>query len=143
MTALTELTARLEERIRDTNNVVVSATALTEAIRSAVVRLSEVYGSAQTLEGLDSAAATTVETLDYETLLIGAELQILGSLLAGHFSDFSGSIEQEQQLDLRIKEIQKYFEEARDRIRKRMLQKSADSPFSEWEYDDTIDWTSS
>ncbi len=117
--------------------MVVSSTALTEAIRSAVGRLSEAYGSAQTLEGLDSAAATTVETLDYETLLIGAELQILGSLHTGHFSDFSGSIEQEQQLDLRIKEIQKYFEEARDRIRKRLMQKSADSPFSEWEMDES------
>ena len=137
MTALSDLSNRLEERIRDTNNVVVSATALTEAIRSAVARLSEVYGSTQTLEGLDSAAATTVETLDYETLLIGAELQILGSLLTGHFSDFSGSIEQETELNKRVTEVQKFFEEARDRIRKRLMQKSADSPFSEWEMDES------
>lgn len=136
MTALSDLSARLEERIRDTNSLVVSSTALTEAIRSAVARLSEVYGSLQTLEGLDSAATTTIETMDYETLLIGAELQILGSLLTGHFSDFSGSIEQEKEINLRIKDIQKFFEEARERIRKRMMQKSADSPFSEWEMDE-------
>ena len=142
MTDLSDLTDRLEERIRTSGDYLIPSTTVTEAIKGALGKISEVYGSAQTIEGLDLATETSLEEVDFEVLLMGAELQILVSLLAGHFTDFSGMIIPEKAMNERIRQGQKVFEEARDRIRRRLMEKSTDSPHSEWEWDEEFDWNS-
>ncbi len=142
MTDLSETTDRLEERIRTSGDYLLPATTLTEAIRSALGKISEVYGSVLTMEGLDLATVTTLEAIDLETLLLGAELQILISLLAGHFTDFSGMILPEEAMNERIRQGQKVFEDARNRIRRRLMEKSSDAPHSAFEWEETIDWES-
>ena len=122
MSDLSELTARLEERIRTSGDYLIPTTTETEAIRATLGKISEVYGSVLTIEGLDLASTTSLEEIDFEVLLMGAELQILVSLMAGHFTDFSGSIANEQAINERIRQGQKVFEEGRDRIRRRLME---------------------
>jgi hypothetical protein len=140
MTDLSDLTDRLEERIRTSGDYLIPATTVTEALRASLGRLAEVYGSALTLEGLDLATETTLESCDFEVLLMGAEMQILVSLLAGHFTDFSGMVIPEEAMNERIRQGQKVFEEDRDRIRRRLMEKSSDSPHSPLEWDETFEW---
>ena len=142
MTDLSDLTDRLEERIRTSGDYLIPATTVTEAIRASLGRLAEVYGSALTIEGLDLVTETSLDECDFEVLLMGAELQILVSLLAGHITDFSGSIANEQAINERIRQGQKVFEEGRDRIRRRLMEKSADPPYSQFDYDEELDFTS-
>jgi hypothetical protein len=142
MTDLSDLTDRLEERIRTSGDYLIPATTVTETIRASLGRLSEVYGSALTIEGLDLGTETSLDECDFEVLLMGAELQILVSLLAGHFTDFSGMIIPEEAMNERIRQGQKVFEEARDRIRRRLMEKSSDSPHSPLEWDEEFDWSS-
>ena len=142
MSDLSELTARLEERIRTSGDYLIPTTTETEAIRATLGKISEVYGSVLTIEGLDLASTTSLEEIDFEVLLMGAELQILVSLMAGHFTDFSGSIANEQAINERIRQGQKVFEEGRDRIRRRLMEKSADPPYSQFDYEEELDFTS-
>lgn len=142
MSDLSDLTDRLEERIRTSGDYLIPATTVTEAIRGALGKISEVYGSALTLEGLDLATETSLEAIDFEALLLGAELQIIISLLAGQFTDFSGMILPEEAMNERIRQGQKVFEDARNRIRRRLMEKSVDSPHSEWEVEEEFNWDS-
>ena len=140
MSDLTDLTARLNTRIRTSGDYLLPAATVTEALRSALGRLAECYGTPLTLAGLDQATTTSLATADFETLLMGAELQILVSLLAGHFTDFSGTLTNETAINERIRQAQIAFEAARENIRRRYIQTSTDSPHSAWQLDEDFDY---
>lgn len=140
MSDLSDLIDRLENRILMVTTTGFTDSLLTEAIRSTLSRIGEVYGEVLTLEGLDLASTSTLSDCDFEILLTGAELLLLERLLAG-YDDTGTIIEPEETLEVKVAEAKETFMEGKEGIRKRLLQKSADGPVSEWEFVETFDWS--
>ena len=71
-TTLSTLRDWVELALGDTTNLIWPTETLDQAIRAALAALSAVYGEVLTLNGLDSATATTLEEADIQRLVLGA-----------------------------------------------------------------------
>ena len=140
MTDLSDLRDRLENQFFDADNLIFSSANLDEAIRSALAEIATVYGFPLTLEGLDLADETNLESVDMPGLVTGAAAYALDFLLRSRFNDFSLNQEADASLMAWSGKLRRQFEASLDALRLRWLQNSADAPSSEWAWDETYTW---
>lgn len=140
MTDLSDLRDRLESQFFDADNLIFSSTNLDEAIRSALAEIAAVYGVQLTLEGLDLADETTLESADFACLLTGAAAYALDFLSRSRFNDFSFKLEGDSNLLAWSGKLRGQFEIGLEALRLKGLQNSADAPSSEWAWDETYIW---
>ena len=132
---------QLENRLEDATNLIFSTTALDEAIRASLNELSNAYGSAQTLNGLDAAAATTFSDLDLNTLVVGAMAYACRFRLMSKFEEASPVREHPEDLAKWTETFMSEFENLIYQIKLRKFQESTSSPISAWEWDEGDDFT--
>jgi hypothetical protein len=138
---LTTVRDQLENRLEDATNLIFATTALDEAIRASLNDLSTAYGSAQTLNGLDGAAATTFSDLDLNTLVVGAMAYVCRFRLIGKFEEASPVREHPEDLAKWAVDFMADFEALIYQIKLRKFQESTTSPISEWEWDEGDDFS--
>lgn len=84
---LANIRDRVEINLVDSSNLIWSTAVIDEAIRAALLDLSRVYGSVQTLKDLDAALLTTFEDIDAYVLIIGAAAYALMFRTVGRFEE--------------------------------------------------------
>ena len=132
---------QLENRLEDSTNLIFSTTALDEAIRASLNELSNAYGSAQTLNGLDGAAATTFSDLDLNTLVVGAMAYACRFRLMSKFEEASPVREHPEDLAKWTETFMSDFENLIYQIKLRKFQEATTAPISEWTWDEGDDFS--
>jgi hypothetical protein len=142
MAAATLATARdrVEMYLGDSSNLTYSTDTLDEAIRSALAEISVVHGTALTLNGLDSASATTLPALDEFALIIGAVAFALQFRNAARLEDAMPQAAEPDSLILSANKFRSHFNYQLKQIKRRLLQESSDHPHSEWDWDEEYSW---
>lgn len=126
----------VEIHLSDSSNLVFSPTMLDEAVRAALRALSGVYGSPQTLSGLDGAAATSFDPSDEHTLIMGAVAFALSFRAAGRFEDALPDDHLPPDLADLAQTRMSLFENLLTQSRIRKLQESTDTPYAAWDWDE-------
>lgn len=141
--AITLISVRdqLENRLEDSTNLIFSTNVLDEAIRAALNDLCNTYGSIVTLSGLDGAASTTFESLDLNTLIIGAMAYSCRTRFISKFEEASPVREHPEDLAKWATDFMEEFLSLLTAIRIRKFQKSINSPISAWEWEEGDDFT--
>lgn len=123
---------QIEVQLSDTTNLIWSTTTLTEAVRSALAKLSGVYGLSLTLKDLDSAANTTFGDEDLQTLVTGSVAFALRYHLVRRFEEASPEDLPEDLALWSVKYMQS-FEGALTLVRLRLFQQSTTPPYAGWD----------
>jgi hypothetical protein len=132
---------QLENRLEDSTNLIFSTDVLDEAIRAALNDISNAYGTLATLSGLDGAAATSLESLDLNALVVGGMAHACRSRLISKFEEASPVREHPEDLAKWAADFMQDFMSLITIIRLRKFQKSTDSPISEWDWEEGDDFT--
>lgn len=126
---LTTLRDRVETALMDTGNLSWDTGTLDEAIRRALGEISAVLGGALiTLNGLDGAAATTLEKEDESALVSGAVYYAVFSRAIDRLETPAFNQQTPEQWMNWADEALQRFAKALDLIRRRALQSSANPP---------------
>lgn len=131
---------QLENRLEDSTNLIFSTSLLDEAIRAALNEISIAFGAAQTLSGLDSAAATTLEDLDLNALVVGAMAYACRFRLIGKFEEASPVREHPEDLAKWATDFMHDFMALVTGIRLREFQKSSSTPYDAWDWEEGTDF---
>ncbi len=144
---LTLARTAVKEHLVDHNNLTWSNNAIDEALRSALREISRICGQSLTLEGLDGAAATTLDPLDDQILVDGAVAYALTQRASRRFEeaspekelppDFAAYATARMQVfhsQLTILDLRVRAAAAQQRLED--LQKSTDTPYDQWEWDE-------
>jgi hypothetical protein len=132
---------QLENRLEDSTNLIFSTDVLDEAIRAALNDISNAYGTLATLSGLDGAAATSLESLDLNALVVGGMAHACRSRFISKFEEASPVREHPEDLAKWSTDFMQDFMGLVTAIRLRKFQKSTDSPISEWDWEEGDDFT--
>lgn len=143
MSDLSDLRSRIKTQYLDANNLVLDENTLDEGIRSALAEISTVYGTALSIEGLDFALETTLDTLDLPCLLTGATAYGLNFLLNSRFKDFSTSLTADVNLMTAAHKMQARFHTMLNELRLDDLQRSNSAPHEQWIWTDLAPWENS
>ena len=127
---------QVEIRLQDITNLIWTSDTIDEALRSALGDLSTAYGSVLALKDLDGAASTTYEEIDHNTLLVGAVAYAMRFRLIKRFDQaFPIREDPEDLAEGGISQL-KHFQSLLTQVRLRRFSESADSPYSQWEWDE-------
>lgn len=132
---------QLENRLVDATNLIFATTILDEAIRAALGEISIAYGEAQTLNGLDAAAATSFDDLDLNALLVGGMAYACRFRLIGKFEEASPDREHPEDLAKWATQFMHEFLAITSGIKLRKFQESTSTPYDDWEWDEGTDFT--
>ena len=137
MTAtLSTLRDLVELHLSDVGNLIFSTEMLDEAIRSALSDLSEIYGSALTLAGLDGAEETTLPEEDEHVLIVGAVAYALTFRASGRFEDaVPDQTLPDAMADWATAHMAR-FKTMLAGVKERTHQEADQVPYSEWEWDE-------
>jgi methyltransferase-like protein len=127
---------QLEYRLSDATNLIFSTNVLDEAIRAALNEVSNAYGEAVTLNGLDAAAATTFDDIDLNTLIVGAMAYACRFRLIGKFEEASPVREHPDDLANWATEFMNHFLALTTQIRLRKFQEATTGPHSAWDWEE-------
>lgn len=137
---LITMKTRLAEQLSDLTNLVWSASALEEALRTSLAELSKAYGETLALDGLDSATSTTFDDKDAHVLLSGALAYAIRFRVMGRFEEASpGDLHPEEMAGWAEAAMNK-FQSALTQVRLRRFQESTDHPYSTWEWEEERDF---
>jgi hypothetical protein len=139
-TTLASIRDRVETHLSDSSNLTYGTDVLDEAIRSALAEISIVQGEALTLSGLDTAGATTLPALDDFALVIGAVAYALSFRMTGRAEDALPQAAEPDTLTAMYNRFRSHFDLLLNAIKRRLLQSSADHPYSEWDWDEDYLW---
>jgi hypothetical protein len=131
---------RVEMYLGDSSNLIYSTATIDEALRSALAELSTVHGTALTLNGLDTAVATTLPDIDEFALIIGAVAYALQFRNAARLEDAMPQAAEPDQIRLSADEFREHFNYQLKQIKRRLLQESSDHPHEEWDWDEDYSW---
>jgi methyltransferase-like protein len=132
---------QLEYRLSDATNLIFSTAVLDEAIRAALNEVSNAYGEAVTLNGLDAAAATTFDDIDLNTLIVGAMAYACRFRLIGKFEEASPVREHPDDLANWATEFMNHFLALTTQIRLRKFQEATTGPHSAWDWEEGDDFS--
>jgi hypothetical protein len=133
---LTTVRDEIEVNLLDTTNLIWSTTIIDEAIRAALIDLSRVYGSAQTLNGLDAAIATTFEDQDVYVLIRGAVAYCLTFRAVGRYEEASPEPKLAPSFAINAQATMQEFRAMLMVTDLRLKQLSADVPYSSWTWEE-------
>ena len=137
---LTTVRDQLETRLEDATNLIFSTAALDEAIRASLAEISNAYGTALTLNGLDAAAATTIEDVDIHALLVGGMAHACRFRLMSKFEEASPVREHPEDLATWATQFMHEFLALATLIKLRKFQKASTAPHTEWDWDEGTDF---
>ncbi len=127
---------QLENRLSDATNLIFSNAVLDEAIRAALNEISNAYGTAVTLNGLDTAVATTFDEIDLNTLIVGAMAYACRFRLIGKFEEASPVREHPDDLANWATQFMQDFLALTTQIRLRKFQEATTDPHSAWDWEE-------
>ena len=127
---------QLAVQLSDLTNLVWSSTALEEALRSSLAELCKAYGDSITLSGLDGAASTTFEDMDTQVLISGGLAYAIRFRVMGRFEEASPDDLQTEEMGQWTAETMNKFQSELTLVRLRRFQRSAEYPYSEWEWEE-------
>ena len=127
---------QLAVQLSDLTNLVWSSTALEEALRSSLAELCKAYGDSITLSGLDGAASTTFEDMDTQVLISGGLAYAIRFRVMGRFEEASPDDLQTEEMGQWAAETMNKFQSELTLVRLRRFQRSAEYPYSEWEWEE-------
>ena len=139
--ALSSTRDQVETRLQDIANLIWSTDMLDEALRASLGDLSSAYGFALTLQDLDSAAETTYEEIDHNTLLVGAVAYALRSRLIKRFEQASPIRQDPEDLANSATIQMNHFQSLLMQTRLRRFSESTDHPYSAWEWEEGKDFS--
>ena len=135
-TTLSTLRDWVELALGDTTNLIWPTETLDQAIRAALAALSGVYGEALTLNGLDSATATTLEEADIQRLVLGATAYALTIRVSDRVEEASPVREDIDALIKHRDKIMAAYQGQLELVRLRKFQESSDEPYSTWDWEE-------
>ncbi len=137
---LSSVKAQLEEYLSDKSNLVWSSTTLEEALRTSLAALSNVYGEALTLSGLDGASSTTFDDVDTHVLVSGGAAFAVRFRVMGRFEEASPENLQPEEMAKWAVETMNKFQSDLTLVRMRRFQQSVDHPYSAWNWEEGTDF---
>jgi hypothetical protein len=132
---------QLENRLVDSTNIFFSTDVLDESIRAALNEISNAYGTAQTLEGLDGAGSTTFADIDLNALIVGAMAYACRFRLIDKFEEASPVREHPEDLAKWATDFMQDFLALTTGIKLRKFQENTNTPYAAWEWDEGDDFT--
>lgn len=130
---------QVEARLVDSGNLIYTTATLDEAIRAALAEMSSAYGSAQTLDDLDSATATSFDDVDLHTLCVGAVAFALRSRFFQKYEEASPDREDPDDLADAATRVMDEFLALLTHVRLRRFQEAVDHPYAVWDWDENED----
>jgi len=127
---------QLENRLEDATNLVFSTAVLDEALRAALNEISNAYGEALSLDGLDAASETTFDDLDLNALVVGAMAYACRFRLMAKFEEASPVREHPEDLAVWATQFMHEFLALVSLIKLRIFQESTSNPYDDWEWDE-------
>ena len=132
---------QLENRLVDATILIFSTTVLDEALRASLAEISNSYGTALTLNGLDAATETTIEDVDIHSLLVGGMAYACRFRLAEKYEEASPEREHPEHLAAWATQFMHEFLSLATLIKLRKFQKSSTNPHTVWDWDEGDDFT--
>ena len=132
---LTTLRDRIEAGLMDSSNRSWDTGTLDEAIKLALADLSQAYGSTLTVKDLASAASTTVDVLDENTLVLGSQAYAASSRAVNRTEKVNLGQDGAPALAAWARLRMQLFEDWLAKVTARMLHSSSAAPHGQ------MDWT--
>lgn len=126
----------VEANLIDSSNVSWATGDLDAAIRLALDELSRVNGSTLALKDLDSAAATTLDALDAQTLVEGSCMFAASARMLDRAEKPSLGEGPTSSMEVYAKRMRNIFENRLQGMKRRLLARSTSAPDSAWEWDE-------
>lgn len=136
MSALDTLLSRLRSHFINSENILLSDNLLTESVKLALEQVGYALGQSLTIEGLDGATATTLESRLVPFLLKGAAGHALHSLMEYRLNITTPSLVEDVSILRQATENEDEFLHHLEEIRVDGLQSALTCPHSGWAWEE-------
>ena len=133
---LTTVRNQVETQLTDTSNLIWPEATIDQAIRTALAEISQIYGEALTLDGLDTETTTTIEEQDIFVLVTGAMVYCLLFRVTERYEEASPNREDIDDLVKAKDKNLDLYQGLLHQLKTRFFHESTTSPISEWEWDE-------